>query len=239
MSLVDAEPERCAAMNGRSRTHLAALVAASVLLTCLFARATGGFEHWTFESLRRAQAAQGGLQAPDVQLIDTLGRASRPWAGRAPGDDRPARGDVLIVDFVFTRCTTVCQSLGTAFQQMQAQLESDRPAARRPSGGAGVRLLTISFDPGHDDVVALQAYAQRHRADPSLWTVAVPSSMKETQRLLRALGVVVIPDGWVGYTHNAGLHVVDGDGRLAAIYDLDAWPRALSHARALSVRESP
>ena len=226
-------------MNGQSRTNLAALVAASVLLACLLAKATGDFEHWTFESLRRARAAEGGLQAPDVLLIDNLGRVSRPWAERAPGEERPARGDVLIVDFVFTRCTTVCQSLGTAFQQMQAQLEADRLAAVHQRGGAGVRLLTISFDPGHDDVVALQAYAQRHRVDPSLWTVAVPSGIGETQQLLRALGVVVIADGWGGYAHNAGLHVVDGGGRLAGIYDLDAWPRALSHARALSVRESP
>lgn len=174
------------------------------------------------------------MRAPDVMLVDSLGRTSRPWATESNDESRPVLGDVLIIDFIFTRCTTVCQSLGSAFQQMQAQLEAQRTDSSDRHVGARIRLLTISFDVGRDDVDALLAYALRHRADPSWWTVAVPSGLSETQALLRALGVVVIPDGWGGYTHNAGLHVVDSRGRLAGIHDLDAWPRALSHARALA-----
>jgi protein SCO1/2 len=38
---------------------------------------------------------------------------------------------------------------------------------------------------------------------------------------LRAFGVVVIADGLGGYTHNAAIHVVRPDGKLAAIHDFD------------------
>jgi protein SCO1/2 len=224
-------------VNGRVGANLWACGATAALLVHLLATATGGFEHWTFESLRREQAARGRLHAPDVVLIDSLGQDRRPWNRRQPGEARPGRGDVLIVDFIFTRCVTVCQSLGTAFQQMQAQL----PADGGRDGTPRIRLLSISFDPGHDTPAALHAYALRHRADPSRWAVAVPTGARETQALLRALGVVVIPDGWGGYTHNAGLHVIDASGRLAGIHDLDAWPQAMAdaQARALDSRQEP
>jgi protein SCO1 len=219
-------------VNGLLRANLLACAAMSALLFHLLAMATGDFEHWTFESLRREQAARGRLHAPDVVLVDSLGQAWRPWNRQAPGQARPERGDVLIVDFVFTRCVTVCQSLGTAFQQLQAQLPADDSAR---DDTPRIRLLSISFDPGHDSTAALRGYALRHRADPSRWAVAVPAGLPETQALLRALGVVVIPDGWGGYAHNASLHVIDASGRLAGIYDLDAWPEALANAHALAL----
>jgi protein SCO1 len=219
---------------GNLRGNLLACGAMAALLTHLLATATGGFEHWTFESLRREQAARGRLQAPDVELVDSSGQAWRPWSRQAAGEARPGRGDVVIVDFVFTRCVTVCQSLGTAFQQMQAQL----PAVdAEPEDAPRVRLMSISFDPGRDSTADLQAYGLRHRSDPLRWTVAVPAGQPDTQALLRALGVVVIPDGWGGYAHNAGLHVIDGNGRLAGIYDLDAWPQALADARTLALED--
>lgn len=218
--------------------NLWASVAAAALLVHLLATVTGGFEHWTFESLRRARAKEGRLQAADVVLADSRGQALRPWHHGLPGEAGATgaeRGDVLIVDFIFTRCVTVCQSLGTAFQQMQAQLADERGG----HGASRIRLLSVSFDPGHDDPEALRAYALRHRAEPSRWAVAVPSGAAETQSLLRALGVVVIPDGRGGYAHNAGLHVIDASGRLAGIHDLDAWPQALSQARVLAGRQVP
>lgn len=212
-----------------------ACAAVTAVLAHLLATATGGFEHGTFESLRRERAAQGRLQAPDVELIDSQGHAWRPWAGAARGQAGPAHDGWLIVDFVFTRCVTVCQSLGTAFQQMQARL----PAGAGPQGAPRVRLLSISFDPGHDDPAALRAHAQRHRADPARWAVAVPSGDAATRSLLRALDVVVIPDGRGGYVHNAGLHVISADGRVAAIHDLADWPHALAQAQALAGPRRP
>ncbi len=222
-------------MSRALRSNLWACGVAVALLLHLLATATGGFRHWTFESWRRAQAAQGLLRAPDIRLLDSRGQPLRPWPQHLPDEAPPAPGDVLIVDFVFTRCPTVCLSLGTAFQQMQAQL----PDGAGTGAGARVRLLSISFDPEHDGPDALLAYAQRYRADPARWTVAVPSGATDTATLLRSLGVVVIPDGWGGYVHNAGLHVIDTRGRLAGVHDLADWPRALAQARALAGAASP
>jgi protein SCO1/2 len=91
-------------------------------------------------------------------------------------------------------------------------------------------LLSISFDPDHDDVRALQGYATQHHADPDCWVIAVPASASDLKRLERETGVVVIDDGLGGYAHNAAIHVVLGDGRLVRIFDFNG-PEGRSRCR--------
>jgi protein SCO1/2 len=186
---------------------------------------TGGLEHWTFESLRRAQAERGELRAADIVLRSSAHQPFRPWGA----DARPGAPDVLIVDFIFTRCPTVCLSLGSTFQQLQTQLQAGD--AHTAPEDVQIGLLSISFDTAHDDADALASYARIHRAQPARWAVGVPMRADDTRALLRSLGVVVIADGWGGFTHNAGLHLIDRQGRLLAIHDREAWPHALAHAR--------
>jgi len=196
-----------------------------VMLGHLLWTVTGGLEHWTFESLRRSQAQRGELRAADVPLRDSADRLFRPW-GPGAADGTP---DVLIVDFIFTRCPTVCQALGSTFQQLQARLQA---GSQRTAGeDARVGLLSISFDTANDGAAALAAYGRANRARADLWRVAAPLDDAATRRLLRSLGVVVIADGLGGYTHNAGLHLVHRDGRLLAIHDQGEWLQALDEAR--------
>ena len=139
-------------------------------------------------------------------------------------------GGVTIVDFIYTHCETVCLTLGSSFQQLQAALQADGAAGQAPK----VRLLSISFDGARDDPAALAAYAQSLRADPGLWRfVRVPDGAQQ-QTLLRALGVVVVPDGRGDFEHNAALLVFDGRGRMVRIFDLAEQQLALDYARHLA-----
>jgi protein SCO1/2 len=139
-------------------------------------------------------------------------------------------GGVTLVDFVYTRCQTVCLSLGSSFQQLQAALHTDRNAGATPT----VRLLSISFDGAHDTPAVLQAHARSLQVDPALWHwVRVPDAA-EQQALLQRLGVVVVPDGRGDYEHNAALLVLDAQGRLVRIFDLAEQQLALDYARHLA-----
>ena len=51
------------------------------------------------------------------------------------------QGRLVAINFIFTRCTTVCPLLGTRFAQVQKQLGDD--AAR-------VALISVSIDPAND-----------------------------------------------------------------------------------------
>ena len=168
--------------------------------------ATDGFQAYTLESARRLEALRSPAPVPRLALeLDD---------GRTQGLDAIA-ARVLLVDFVYTRCDSYCSVLGAVFTRLQERL------APEIASGA-VRLVSISFDPQHDDPAALAAYRARHRGDPDAWLLARPRRSAQTRTWLDAFGVVVIPDELGGYAHNAAVHVVGPDRRLVAIHDPDA-----------------
>lgn len=178
------------------------------------------FQVFTDEGARRLAVALHPVAAPAVTVQGPDVDASLPALLREDGG-------VTIVDFIYTHCETVCLTLGSSFQQLQAELQAAGDAAK-------VRLLSISFDGARDDPAALQAYAQGLRADAGLWRfVRVPDAAQQ-QALLRQLGVVVIPDGRGDYEHNAALLVFDAKGRMVRIFDLAEQQLALNYARHLA-----
>lgn len=185
---------------------------------------THDFQVWTAEGARRLEVALQPVDTPPV-WVDGAGIAPQllpQWLA--------APGRVTIVDFIYTRCQTVCLALGSSFQQMQASLQQDREG----NAPSGVRLLSISFDGAHDDPAVLQAYAERLQADPAIWSwVRVPDPV-QTQQLLRRFEVVVVPDGRGDYEHNAALLVVDERGRLVRVFDYAEQQLALDYARHLA-----
>lgn len=218
--------------------HLAARASARpaplwpTLLACLLlllgfglatARLTAGFEQWTFEGLRRLRASQGALRWPAHDLVDSAGQALHLPAGG---------GAVMLVDFVYTGCEAVCQSLGAEFLRAQ-QILLNAERGRAASAAPGVRLLSVSIDPARDTPQALAAYAARHHADPAVWRIAAPRTVGEGRRTRQALGVIAVPDGLGGFAHNGSIHVIDRTGRVAAIFDTTDWLPALQLAQRL------
>ena len=200
---------------------------ASLVLTVLAyaggAWLTMDYQVWTAEGARRLAALRSPLAAPTVAM-------------RGPGiRTQPLRemlrnpGTPTIVDFVYTRCITLCSALSGTFQQLQDVISIDHDAGR-PT----VQLLSISFDPEHDTPDVLAAYGQQHHANASLWRFAAPVQVHDLQKLLQHYGVIVIPDGLGGYEHNAALLVLDSHGRLMRIYDYDQANDALALARYLA-----
>jgi protein SCO1/2 len=65
---------------------------------------------------------------------------------------------IVVMDFVYTTCTTVCPVLSAVFRQVQNRL-GDRL-------GGEVLLVSVSVDPGRDTPRRLKAYADRQQARP-------------------------------------------------------------------------
>jgi protein SCO1/2 len=163
--------------------------------------ATDGFRALTSEQVRRLSIADEPRPVPGVQLQDQDGRAFRfsDYGGR-----------VLVVDFIYTRCPGVCQNMGSAFLRMAERLAPDE-----------VTLLSITFDTAHDTTAALGEYARWHQADGAHWRIARVADPAALPGLLQTFGVVVIPDGFGGYQHNAALHIIDTQGRLSRVIDYE------------------
>jgi protein SCO1/2 len=82
---------------------------------------------------------------PSVRLLDTTGRPVRFDALL----DTP---DPVVLQFIFTSCTTICPILTATLAAAQDQF------------GPGVRLISISIDPENDTPARLAQYAARFRA---------------------------------------------------------------------------
>ncbi|MCP3973155.1 MAG: SCO family protein [bacterium] len=66
-------------------------------------------------------------------------------------------GKPVLLNFIFTTCTTICPVLSATFSQVQKHLGGDVDE---------VRMISITIDPEHDTPERLEAYAARFGAGP-------------------------------------------------------------------------
>ncbi|WP_416051389.1 SCO family protein [Cupriavidus basilensis] len=183
---------------------------------------TRGLRTVSADGARRLDLARAPRELPALALFDQAGR-QLAFGGPMPQGEGAGKRDrpVTLVTFVYTRCLAICRTSASGQAWLQQQLR-ERGLQDR------VRLLTLSFDPARDTPAALWAYARTLRADPAIWTFATVAEPARLRGLLDAFGIVVLPDGLGGYSHNAALFLVDTQGRLAAAYDVERPDLALA-----------
>ena len=142
------------------------------------------------EEQNKANANFADIVLPDAVLITQ--------DGVEVSLQRDVVGDrIVVMDFVYTTCTTVCPVLSAIFSQVQNQL-GDRL-------GAEVVMVSMSVDPNRDTPARLKKYAERLGAgDNWLWLTGRQQTVTE---VLEELGA---------YTPNFADHpsmVLVGDGR--------------------------
>ncbi|GAA4011735.1 SCO family protein [Actimicrobium antarcticum] len=197
-------------------TFAASLAALLIGITVILL-ATDSGHAFTTEALRRGQVARTPQPLPDFALRDQFGRTG------SLNQLLVSDGRVRIVDFIYTRCQTVCSSLGAVYQRLQQQI-----IERGLQGQIG--LLSVSFDPANDDTAALQAYATRMRMNPVAWDVVTLAAAQDRRGLLDAFGIMVVPAPLGEFEHNAALHIIDRRGRLVRIVGYDAIDQVLDIA---------
>lgn len=179
---------------------------------------TEGLSVFTAETARREAVALAPRALPDIALQDETGATTTLNA---------LRGKVVLADFIYTRCPTICTVQGSDFEQARATI-------REAGLGDDIALISISFDPEHDGPEELEFYAERFGGADDIWHFARAPSPDDTRALLDVAEVIVLPDGLGGFIHNSAIHVIDPQGRLVRILDDDAWREALVLAQELA-----
>lgn len=204
----------------------AASTAVLILGLAVLWSATDGGQAFTTETFRRQQVARQPQRIAPFNVTLADGNPTRLDTVLASG------GKVWLVDFVYTRCQTVCSSLGSIYQQLQTQIE-----ARGLQGKVG--LLSISFDPANDTAPALAAYAKRMQMSPAVWQVVTLTDWQDRRRLLDAFGIMVVPAPLGEFEHNAALHVVSSSSVLHHIIDYTDFGNALDVAARMAGDANP
>ena len=186
-------------MSGRSYWGI---LPAMLLIHCA-AFAADGHEHHQHQPASNAVATDNvsHIQAPDLELRDQNNRVVR-FSSDIVGDD------IVVMDFAYTTCTTVCPVLTTILGQVQKEM-GDRL-------GKGVTLVTLTVDPVRDTPQRLASYAQKHKAGEHWrWLTGDKS---QVDQVLTAFGA---------YSANFADHpslVMVGDGRSGNWYRFFGFP---------------
>jgi protein SCO1/2 len=118
---------------------------AGLTLCAVFAHA----DH-QMEMTANVQRSEANYTAPDVKLVRDDGKAVSLPAEL--NDGRP-----VVLNFIYTSCTTICPMSSQVFEQLQERLG----ARHEP-----VHLVSISIDPEQDTPARLRAYARQFHAAP-------------------------------------------------------------------------
>jgi protein SCO1/2 len=148
-------------------------------------------------------AATADVSVLDVALLDQHG-ASRRFRSEVVGDR------AVVVDFVFTTCTTICPILSARMVRVQELLGG--------RAGEDVLLVSVSIDPVRDTPAKLAAYARKWKAGPG-WTF-LTGPKADVDAVLRGLGTYT-PD----FANHAPVFLV-GDGRTGRWVRLNGFPDA-------------
>lgn len=151
----------------------------------------------------------------DLELVDQEG-APLKFKSEVIGDR------LVVVDFIYTTCTTACPIQTAIFSHLQEALGSRL--------GTEVFLVSLSVDPATDIPPRLKAYAEKHKAREGwIWLTGRKPAVDEVLLGLRAYSsdldehpsMILIGDGKVGgWTRYYGFPHVEG--LLAKIDELAA-----------------
>jgi protein SCO1/2 len=179
------------------------------LLTLVLAIPAGAIADEDPHAKHRAmmkQKSEPALESADVDLRDrpllTQDGEEVLFVSDVIGDN------IVVMDFVYTTCTTICPVLSAIFTQVQGKLGEQV--------GDDVVLVSMSVDPIRDTPQRLKAYSAKHRAGDSwLWLTGAKPVVDE---VLVGVGA---------YTTNFEDHptmVLIGDGRTGEWKRLFGFP---------------
>jgi protein SCO1/2 len=70
------------------------------------------------------------------------------------------KGRILVIDFFFTRCPSICPGLARSMKRLQDSFRKNDSI---------VQFISISVDPEHDSVPQLRKFADRYNANHDTW----------------------------------------------------------------------
>jgi len=164
---------------------------------------------------------------PDFRFVDHTG---------ATMTRADLEGHVTIVNFIFTRCDTVCPVTSMKMRSVEEKTNDV---------GGNVKLVSFTIDPVHDTVPVLAAYAEKYGADPTRWRFARGETAEVREVVERAMKMGyddlggVSSSGAPNITHSAHFVLLDQRAHIRGYYDSDDWPRIetlMKHARYLARR---
>lgn len=138
----------------------------------------------------------------DFELVNQLGDTVTK---------QDVEGKLLVVNFFFARCATICPKISANISKTSAYFEGDE----------SVHFLSHSVTPQIDSVSVLANYAQTFEADSDRWWL-LTGEKSHIYELARRSYFAVLDEGDGGlqdFIHTENVVLIDTKGRLRGYYD--------------------
>ena len=128
------------------------------------------------------------------------------------------RGQLWLVDIIFTRCAGPCPEMTRRMAELQTAVPTNRP----------VKFVTLTTDPEHDTPVVLQSYGRRFGAAPARWYFLTGTKQQIADLATRGLRFTALekePDKQENpndlFIHSTLFVLVDQQGQARAVFESD------------------
>ncbi len=138
------------------------------------------------------------------------------------------RGKIVIADFFFTRCPSICPTLSRNMKGLQDGLKLKDLTKRIDT--TFVQLLSFSVDPERDSVPVLKKYADRYGANHDVWWLLTGPKKTIYDYALQELKLGLQDGGGIdsAFIHTEKFVLIDKQGIVRGYYNgLDSM--SLSH----------
>ncbi len=150
-------------------------------------------------------------QAADLELTNQL--------GRVVSLNKDLKGKILVVDFFFTTCPSICPVLTMNMRKLQTSFAKD--PRKESSLDTVVQFISITVNPEHDTFQAMRAYADRFMANHDRWWFLTGNKRNIYNFARNELKVTVGPgDGGADdFIHTEKMVLLDKDRVVRGYYD--------------------
>jgi protein SCO1 len=141
---------------------------------------------------------------PDITLTNQL--------GQTVSVNKDLKGKILVVNFMFATCPTICPRLtGNMLLLQRAFRKNDTT----------VHLVSMTVDPTHDSFQVLRAYADRYKVNHDHWWFLTGDRAAIYNYVRKELGLTMQPGdgGTEDFIHSQKLVLLDKDRNIRGYYD--------------------
>jgi protein SCO1/2 len=134
-------------------------VSAGLLVASLALAAPAPGRAATKRTVEAKEPTAAAAYQPNMELVTQQNRTVRFY-------DDLVKGKVVLINFMFTTCTSICPPMTANLAQVQRLLKEYL--------GDRVVMISITVDPEHDTPAVLAAYAERYSAGPGWYFLTGP-----------------------------------------------------------------
>lgn len=129
------------------------------------------------------------------------------------------KGKMVLVNFFFTNCPTICPQISNNMEMLQEAFKKD--PKKKTTLDTAIHFISISVDPERDSFPALRKYADKYKANPDHWWF-LTGDRQDIYNFARKQLFVTMQEGTGGmddFIHSEKLVLIDTNRYIRGYYN--------------------